>query len=103
MTETREADVRKIANRIGGKWAAPSSPHYEEVYNPATGKVIASVPLSGEADIKQAVTVASAAYEIWRGVPSPRRARCLFRYQQLLMEHTDELAAIITTENGKNL
>ncbi|GLX68218.1 methylmalonate semialdehyde dehydrogenase [acylating] 2 [Paenibacillus glycanilyticus] len=80
-----------------------ASGRYEEVPNPATGEILAKVPLSGEEDVDRAVQSASVAYASWREVAVPRRARMLFKYQQLLTEHGDELAKLITTENGKSI
>src|SRR5699024_7614555 len=53
-------------------------------------------------ELDEAVKVASAAFRDWKKVPVPERARILFKYQQLLVSHWDELAELITTENGKN-
>ncbi|KAA9005781.1 CoA-acylating methylmalonate-semialdehyde dehydrogenase [Paenibacillus spiritus] len=92
-----------VRNFIAGSWVEPADGRVEEVLNPATGETIAFVPISGAADVAAAVAAAAEAYPGWRGVPVPRRARYLFRYQQLLLEHAEELAAIITLENGKNL
>ncbi|MFC5531908.1 CoA-acylating methylmalonate-semialdehyde dehydrogenase [Cohnella yongneupensis] len=94
--------VVKLRNYIGGKWEESTATAYEAVPNPATGETIAYVPLSAQADVDRAVAVANEAFREWRNVPVPRRARVLFRYQQLLSEHRDELAALITRENGKN-
>lgn len=92
-----------IRNFIGGEWKASTSAQLEPVYNPATGEVIAHVPLSTTEELDEAVQVASEAFKTWSRTPVPRRARILFRYQQLLVEHWDELAKLITKENGKNV
>ncbi|MCF6409534.1 CoA-acylating methylmalonate-semialdehyde dehydrogenase [Pseudalkalibacillus salsuginis] len=91
-----------IDNFILGKWTTPSEPKYDEVVNPATGEVIAKVAISSESDVQQAVKVANESYKTWKKVPVPKRARILFQYQQLLNEHKEELAELITKENGKN-
>lgn len=97
------AEVREVQNYIGGKWTDAGTSRTEQVVNPATGEVIATVPLSTAADVEQAVAVAQAAFQEWSRVPVPRRARIMFAYQQLLVKHWDELARLITIENGKNL
>ncbi len=74
----------------------------EAVYNPATGEEIAHVPLSTQEDVDLAVQAADEAFKTWKEVAVPRRARILFKYQQLLVENWDELAKLITIENGKN-
>lgn len=91
-----------IRNWIGGQWVEPAGGRYEEVPNPATGGLLAQVPYSGPEDVERAVRAAQQAFEDWREVAVPRRARILFKYQQLLTEHWDELARLITTENGKS-
>ncbi|MGO4110075.1 CoA-acylating methylmalonate-semialdehyde dehydrogenase [Paenibacillus sp. YAF4_2] len=97
-----QSAVVKVRNYIHGEWLEPASGRYEDVQNPATGEVIARVPYSGQEDVDRAVQAAQLAFEEWREVAVPRRARILFKYQQLLIEKWDELARIITTENGKS-
>lgn len=95
--------AEKLNNFIGGKWVETKTNKTEPVYNPATGEVIAQVPLSTKEELDEAVAAAAEAFETWKNVPTPRRARILFKYQQLLVEHWDELARMVTIENGKNL
>lgn len=97
----KENGIVKIKNFINGQWVDSVTTHYEEVPNPATGETIAYVPISSREDLDLAVEVADKAFISWKKTAVPRRARILFRYQQLLVEHWDELARIITTENGK--
>ncbi len=97
------SEVKTLKNYIGGEWVEAKSDQTEEVYNPATGEVIARVPISSKEDVDYAVNVAKLAFQDWKEVPVPKRARILFKYQQLLVEHWDELAELITIENGKNL
>ncbi|PIC68053.1 methylmalonate-semialdehyde dehydrogenase (CoA acylating) [Sporosarcina sp. P21c] len=92
-----------VQNYINGEWVSATTDQTEPVYNPATGEVVAHVPISTKEDVDRAVQVASEAFVTWKEVPVPRRARILFKYQQLLVDHWDELARIITVENGKNL
>jgi malonate-semialdehyde dehydrogenase (acetylating) / methylmalonate-semialdehyde dehydrogenase len=73
------------------------------VPNPATGEVLARVPLSAAADVDAAVQAARAAFPGWAATPVVERARLLFRYKMLLEDHLDELAQIVTRENGKTL
>lgn len=94
--------VVKIKNFIGGQWVAALGEHYDDVPNPATGEIIARVPMSTKEDVDKAAQASSKAFESWKKVAVPRRARILFSYQQLLVQHWDELARIITTENGKS-
>lgn len=91
-----------LKNYIGGEWVDATTEHYEVVPNPATGEQLAVVPLSTRADVDLAVANAREAFRSWSKTPVPKRARILFRYQQLLVEHWDELARLITVENGKS-
>src|SRR5690625_4173027 len=94
--------VKTLQHYINGEWVDSTSEQTEKVYNPATGEVIAYVPIGSAEDVDQAVTVAEAAFEDWKEVPVPKRARILFKFQQLLVDNWDELARLITIENGKN-
>jgi malonate-semialdehyde dehydrogenase (acetylating) / methylmalonate-semialdehyde dehydrogenase len=94
--------VQKLKNYIGGQWVDSQSNEWEEVPNPATGEIIARVPLSTKQELDNAVENAQAAFQDWKKVPVPKRARILFRYQQLLVDHWDELAKLVTLENGKS-
>ncbi|WP_053367714.1 CoA-acylating methylmalonate-semialdehyde dehydrogenase [Bacillus sp. FJAT-27245] len=91
-----------VKNYIGGEWLESRSGNTEPVFNPATGEVIAYVPISSKEELNKAVEAASEAFKTWKETPVPRRARVMFKYQQLLVEHWDELAKLITVENGKN-
>src|SRR5690606_16012595 len=95
--------VKTLKNYINGEWVESRSGKTEGVYNPATGEVIARVPISSTEEVDEAARPAKAAFETWKRVAVPKRARILFRYHQLLVDHWDELAELITVENGKNL
>ncbi|EPF7610486.1 methylmalonate-semialdehyde dehydrogenase [Listeria monocytogenes] len=97
------ADVRKLKNYINGEWVESKTDNYEDVINPATGEVLCQVPISTRAELDQAAVIAEQAFEKWSQVAVPRRARVLFGFQQLLIQHKEELARLITLENGKNL
>ena len=90
-------------NCIGGEWSISRSELFTEVTNPATGEVIARTADSGPSGVEAAVKAASAALPAWRKTPVGGRIQCLFRLKQLLESHFDELARIVTTENGKTL
>ena len=95
--------IQVLKNLIGGEWVEPSVANYEDIPNPATGERIARVPLSEKEDLNRAVENAERAFHTWRKVPVPQRARILFKYRQFLVDHRDELARLITMENGKSL
>jgi malonate-semialdehyde dehydrogenase (acetylating)/methylmalonate-semialdehyde dehydrogenase len=101
MTTTNK-NVQTLKNFIGGQWVESTSCKTEFVPNPATGEILAYVPLSSREDLDLAVAVAKEAFKTWSKTPVPRRARILFKYQQLLVEHWEELARLVTLENGKS-
>lgn len=94
--------TRILKNFINGKWVDSRAEKYEVATNPATGEAIAKVPLSTAEDVHDAVQGAQQAFQEWGKVAVPRRARILFKYQQLLIENWSELAKLITIENGKS-
>ncbi|GLI07731.1 methylmalonate semialdehyde dehydrogenase [acylating] 2 [Paenibacillus tyrfis] len=96
------SNEKLLQNYIGGQWVDATSGKEDIVTNPATDEVLARVPLSSREDLDQAVRTAKEAFKQWSRVPVPRRARIMFKYQQLLVEHWDELARLVTLENGKN-
>jgi malonate-semialdehyde dehydrogenase (acetylating)/methylmalonate-semialdehyde dehydrogenase len=73
------------------------------ITNPATGQVIGEIPYATAADIDRVAQAAHAAYLKWRDVPVVDRVQVLYRYKALLEAHSDELARILTSENGKLL
>lgn len=101
--KTYTQKTKQIKNYIGGRWVESVSDRKEIVVNPATGEAIAEIPLSVKEDVDRAVQEASEAFKTWSQTAVPKRARILFKYQQLLLEHWDELARLVTIENGKSL
>ena len=101
MTATATATLR---NYIGGEWTA-TEPGRDtlEVTNPATGAVLANVPLSGAAELDAAVAAARAALPAWRAVSTIGRARKLFELREGLEARKEELARSVTTEMGKTI
>ncbi len=71
--------------------------------NPATGEVLAEVPLDGVAAVNAAVAAAVEAFPAWSQTPVGERCQVLFRYKQVLEEHFDELVDMIVTEHGKTV
>jgi len=94
--------VQVVKNYIGGQWIESTSGRTDDIPNPATGELIAKVPLSSREELDRAVAVAQEAFKEWKNVAVPKRARILFKYQQLLVDHWDELARLVTLENGKS-
>ncbi|MEJ9216974.1 NAD-dependent succinate-semialdehyde dehydrogenase [Paenibacillus glucanolyticus] len=86
---------------IDGQWV--QTEEQMDVYNPADGKVIGTVPKGGKREAQQAVDAAAAAFLDWSGRTANDRGELLRRWHQLITDHTDELARIMTTEQGKPL
>jgi malonate-semialdehyde dehydrogenase (acetylating)/methylmalonate-semialdehyde dehydrogenase len=95
--------LRTIGHWIGGAEAAPSSTRTAPVYDPATGGRQAEVVLADAADVDRAVRAARTAFETWGDVSVTRRARVMFKFRELVAEHADELARVISSEHGKVL
>src|SRR5581483_633342 len=97
------SSVTTLPNYINGRWRESESEDWREVVNPATGEVLARVPLADSKEVDAAVEAASAAFPEWRRTPPEDRIQPLFRLKALLEENLDEIARIITQENGKTL
>jgi malonate-semialdehyde dehydrogenase (acetylating)/methylmalonate-semialdehyde dehydrogenase len=96
-------DYKKVPMLIGGKWVTQACEHFNNVYNPSTGEVIAQTPMGTSLDVDAAVRAAAAAFPVWSQMPAPRRADIIFRYRYLLEKELDSLARLITLENGKTI
>src|ERR1700688_4192025 len=92
---------RALPFYFGGKWSQAGSAEFSEVVNPATAELLACVPAGSAEDVDAAVRSAAAAFPAWRRTPPEDRIQYLFKLKQLLEEHIDDIARIITTENGK--
>jgi malonate-semialdehyde dehydrogenase (acetylating)/methylmalonate-semialdehyde dehydrogenase len=88
---------------VGGEFRTSRAAHTEPVVNPARGTTLARVPFCGADEVDLAVRAAAKAFPAWRATPVTDRAQVLFRYKALLEEHQEELARIVSAENGKVL
>lgn len=102
LTLTR-TDLLKEQNFIDGQWRDSAAGARYEVANPATGATFANVPDSGAVDAGMATAAAQAALEGWRTLTARERARLLKRWHALIVENTEDLARIISREQGKPL
>jgi malonate-semialdehyde dehydrogenase (acetylating) / methylmalonate-semialdehyde dehydrogenase len=98
-----ESGTRVLDNYVGGSWTPAGSSEQVDVTNPATGDVLARVPLSSSADLDAAVGAAREALPAWRDVSVIARARRLFALREGLDARREELARSVTTEMGKTL
>ncbi len=90
-----------IGQFINGHATPGQTQRTQAVTNPATGAVTAKVHLGNAADVQAAVAAAQAAFPAWADTPPLRRSRVMFKFLELLNQHRDDLARMITAEHGK--
>jgi len=96
--------MERHQNYIAGKWVQPRAGDYYQSHNPACpSQILGEFPRSDAAHVDAAVAAASTARAIWEQILAPQRAAILLRFSQLLLDSKDELARIITLEQGKAL
>ena len=100
---TTSVTTRVLDNYVGGSWTAAAAEDALDVTNPATGEVLARVPLSNAADLDAAVSAARDALPAWRAVSVIERARRLFALREGLDARREDLARSVTTEMGKTI
>ncbi|MDO7912928.1 aldehyde dehydrogenase family protein, partial [Pseudomonas sp. 22-AL-CL-001] len=88
---------------INGEWLDADNGQSIQVTNPATGEVIGSVPKMGTAETRRAIEAADKALPAWRALTAKERSDKLRRWFELMIEHQDDLARLMTTEQGKPL
>ena len=96
-----DKNIKTLPLFIGGNFVQSSSPEKKEVLDPSTNKILSYVPYAGKKEIDQAVHLAKEAFQEWREVPVPERARLFFKYQEALKDSQEEIACILAEENGK--
>lgn len=104
MTLTlRRPDLLKSHGLIDGQWCNADNSEHFPVANPANGKVIVDVPRFGKAETLRAIEAADRALPAWRAKTAKERAQILRRWYELMMANQDDLATILTYEQGKSL
>lgn len=88
---------------LGGNWANADSGETFEVFNPADGTRLGLVPKMGAAETRRAIEAAGAAYPAWRALTAKERSFTLRRWYELMLEHQEDLALLMTLEQGKPL
>ncbi|WP_029045019.1 CoA-acylating methylmalonate-semialdehyde dehydrogenase [Cupriavidus sp. amp6] len=101
MTSAPYTDASQVGHYINGSNVEGHGGRRQDVFNPATGKAARTVALATVDEVGTAVAAAAAAFPAWSETPPIRRARVMNRFLQLMNQHRDELAAIITAEHGK--
>ncbi|MCX5538795.1 NADP-dependent succinate-semialdehyde dehydrogenase [Paraburkholderia sp. CNPSo 3076] len=99
----KDASLLQTSAYINGEWQGAEDGATFEVKNPATGAVIGTVPRMGAAETRRAIAAANAAWPAWRAKTAKERSVILRKWHDLMMENADDLALILTTEQGKPL
>lgn len=95
--------VKTLSHYIDGEWFGDPAAERLPVLNPATGESVGAMPIATAETVDRVAQAAHQAFRSWRSVPPIERARYMFRLRELLVQHTDELARLITIEHGKVL
>jgi len=101
LAALEDASLLKTQALVNGEWVSGKSTF--AVTDPATGAHLADVANLGEAETEAAIAAANNAWVGWRAKTAKERAAILLRWQQLLVKHADDLARIMTAEQGKPL
>ncbi|ROQ90427.1 succinate-semialdehyde dehydrogenase/glutarate-semialdehyde dehydrogenase [Delftia acidovorans] len=99
----RDPSLLKNLCLIDGQWLAADDGSRIDVHNPATGEAVGHVPRMGEAETQRAIAAAERAFALWKQQTAEARARLLQRWFELMMENQEDLALIMTSEQGKPL
>ena len=99
----RDPDLLRTRAFIGGKWLDAANGATHSVVNPATREPIGTVPDMGVAETRQAIEAASQAFPAWAALTAKERAAILRRWYELLMANQEDLATLMTAEQGKPL
>ncbi|OEZ80114.1 glutarate-semialdehyde dehydrogenase DavD [Janthinobacterium sp. HH104] len=103
MLNLQDASLLKQQCLIDGVWCDADDGATIDVTNPATGAVIATVPRMGAAETRRAIAASHAAFRLWRKQTVKARATVLRAWHALILQHADDLALILTSEQGKSL
>ncbi|NMM04134.1 NADP-dependent succinate-semialdehyde dehydrogenase [Paraburkholderia sp. RP-4-7] len=99
----KDPTLLKTKAYIAGEWQSAEDGATFDVKNPATGETIATVPRMGTTETRRAIDTANAAWPAWRATTAKQRATILRKWHDLMLENADDLAKILTTEQGKPL
>jgi len=101
---TATATDQLCKNFINGEWVESKSTKIFERRNPANNdEVVARIPLSTREEMKRAIAAAKTAFPAWRDTPAPNRGKILFKVVRIMEEQKEELARLLTREEGKAL
>lgn len=88
---------------VNGEWTAPKSGQYEDIHSPFDGKVVGTVAVADILDVNEAIGAAERGARIWRETPAHERFAILLKAAALADERAEDIAHIISSENGKSL
>lgn len=97
----RDPGLWREAAFIDGEWVTETPHGVSELFNPANGQLLASLPRCKEAETVRAIEAADKAFRQWRSTTAKHRSQLLYRWWQLIVENKDDLATLITLEEGK--
>ncbi|NMG73617.1 NADP-dependent succinate-semialdehyde dehydrogenase [Aromatoleum diolicum] len=103
MLELKEYRLFRNQCYVDGVWCDADSGRRDAVFNPATGEELGTVPTMGVAETRRAIDAAARALPAWRAKPAHERSAVLRRWFELVMRHQEDLARIMTAEQGKPL
>ncbi|MHB8809904.1 MAG: NAD-dependent succinate-semialdehyde dehydrogenase [Desulfobulbaceae bacterium] len=103
MMQLHQPDLFRQECYVDGRWIRAASGKSMDVSNPSTGEVIGQVPAVGREETGSAIRAAARAYLHWRQLTAKERAQFLRRWYDLIMAHQEDLAMIMTAEQGKPL
>ena len=95
--------MQELTHFINGEHVKGTSGRFSDVYNPATGEIIAKVPLASDEEMDAAIKAAEKAQVEWAKVNPQRRARVMMKFGQLINEHMEDLAELVAREHGKTI
>src|SRR5918911_1594925 len=101
--QLQDARLFRQACYIDGAWVQTGAQGAIDVDNPATGEIIGTVPRFGRAETRQAIDAAARAFPAWRRKTAKERAQVMRRWFDLMLANQDDLARLMTTEQGKPL
>ncbi|WP_305887938.1 MULTISPECIES: NAD-dependent succinate-semialdehyde dehydrogenase [Pseudomonas] len=101
--ELKDPSLLRQQNYINGEWVGADDGAVLQVRNPATGALVATIPAMGVAETRRAIEAANAALPQWRSMVAKDRGAIIRKIGQLMVENRDDLAAIMTAEQGKPL
>ena len=103
MISLKDSDLLRQQSYVDGKWRAADSGKTLEVINPANGEPLGTIPDCDAADTRASIDAANRALPAWSALTAHQRAGVLRKWHDLMLQHADDLALIMTLEQGKPL